>query len=126
MKPIVVLGSGLAGYTLVRELRKLDSDAAITLISRDSGNYYSKPMLSNALAQGKTAESLVITAAAEMARQLGITLLHRTEVLSIDRERKQLQISSGVVESEKLLMGPLAIRLGEQITLAKSLVMAGH
>jgi len=126
MKPIVVLGSGLAGYTLVRELRKLDRDVAITLISQDSGNYYSKPMLSNALAQGKTAESLVITAAAEMARQLGITLLHRTEVLSIDRERKQLQISSGVVESEKLLMRPLAIRLGEQTTLAKSPVMAGH
>ncbi|MDP4028608.1 MAG: [protein-PII] uridylyltransferase [Gallionella sp.] len=29
-------------------------------------------------------------------------------------------------ESEKLLMEPLAIRLGEQTTLAKSLVMAGH
>ena len=28
--------------------------------------------------------------------------------------------------SEKLLMEPLAIRLGEQTTLAKSLVMAGH
>src|SRR3990172_8200710 len=29
-------------------------------------------------------------------------------------------------ESEKLLMEPLAIRLGEQTTLAKPLVMAGH
>lgn len=105
MKPIVVLGSGLAGYTLVRELRKLDRDVAITLISQDSGNYYSKPMLSNALAQGKTAEALVITAAAEMARQLGITLLHHTEVLGIRRERKELQTSAGVIESEKLLAG---------------------
>ena len=126
MKPIVVLGSGLAGYTLVRELRKLDRDVAITLITRDSGDYYSKPMLSNALAQGKTADALVITAAAEMAKQLGFTLLQHTEVLGIDRERKQLQTSSGVVESEKLLMRPLAIRLGEQTTLAKSPVMAGH
>ena len=53
MKPIVVLGSGLAGYTLVRELRKLDRDIPITLVTRDSGDYYSKPMLSNAFAQGK-------------------------------------------------------------------------
>jgi len=30
MKPVAVPGSGLAGYTLVRELRKLDRDAAIT------------------------------------------------------------------------------------------------
>lgn len=105
MKPIVVLGSGLAGYTLVRELRKLDRDVAITLVSRDSGDYYSKPMLSNALAQGKTADALVITAAVEMAKQLGFTLLQHTEVLGIDRERKQLQTSSGMVESEKLLAG---------------------
>ena len=126
MKPIVVLGSGLAGYTLVRELRKLDRDAEIMLITQDSGDVYSKPMLSNALTQGKTAESLVTTAAAEMAKQLGITLLPHTRVLGIDRERKELQTSAGVIESEKLLMRPLAIRLGEQTTLAKSPVMAGH
>lgn len=105
MKPIVVLGSGLAGYTLVRELRKLDRDVAITLVSRDSGDFYSKPMLSNAFAMGKDAATLVITAAAEMARQLDITLLHHTEVIGIRRERKELQTSAGVIESEKLLAG---------------------
>lgn len=104
MKPIVVLGSGLAGYTLVRELRKLDRDVPITLISRDSGDYYSKPMLSNALAQNKSAESLVITAAAEMARQLGITLLQHTEVSDIHREHKELQTSAGVIEYGRLVL----------------------
>ena len=104
MKPIVVLGSGLAGYTLVRELRKLDREVAITMISRDSGDFYSKPMLSNALAQGKTAASLVITVAAEIAKQLGITLLQHTEVQGIDRERKQLQTSAGVVEYGRLVL----------------------
>lgn len=113
MKPIVVLGSGLAGYTLVRELRKLDRGVAITLISQDSGDYYSKPMLSNALAQGKTAESLVITAAEEMARQLDITLLHHTEVFGIRRERKELQTSAGVIEYNRLVLalGADTIRL---------------
>ena len=77
----------------------------ITLISQDSGDFYSKPMLSNALAQGKTAESLVTTAAAEMAKQLDITLLPHTEVIGIRRERKELQTSAGVIESEKLLAG---------------------
>ena len=104
MKPIVVLGSGLAGYTLVRELRKLDREVEITLVSRDSGDYYSKPMLSNALAQGKTAASLVITVAAEMAKQLNFTLLQHTEVLGIDRERKQLQTSTGVIEYNRLVL----------------------
>lgn len=104
MKPIVVLGSGLAGYTLVRELRKLDRDVAITLVSQDSGDYYSKPMLSNALAQGKTADTLIITAAAEMAKQLNFTLLQHTKVLAIDRERMQLQTSAGVIEYSRLVL----------------------
>ena len=104
MKPIVVLGSGLAGYTLVRELRKLDRDVAITLVSRDSGDYYSKPMLSNAFAQGKDAVALVNTAAAEIARQLDITLLQHAEVQGMDRELKQLQTSAGVIEYSRLVL----------------------
>ena len=104
MKPIVVLGSGLAGYTLVRELRKLDRDVAITLVSRDSGDYYSKPMLSNAFAQGKDAAALINTVAAEMAGQLGITLLQHTLVLGIDCEHKQLQTLKGVIEYDRLVL----------------------
>lgn len=104
MKPVVILGSGLAGYTLLRELRKLDSEIAITLISRDSGDFYSKPMLSNALAQNKTAATLVNTPAAEMAKQQNFTLLHHTEVTSIDSERKRLQTSAGVIEYGRLVL----------------------
>ena len=124
MKPIVVLGSGLAGYALVRELRKLDRDVAITLISQDSADYYSKPMLSNALAQGKTAESLVITAEAEMAKQLNITLLHHTEVFGIRRDRKELQTSAGVIEYDRLVLalGADPIRLPLQGDAADAVV----
>jgi rubredoxin-NAD+ reductase len=124
MKPIVVLGSGLAGYTLVRELRKLDRSVAITLITRDSGNYYSKPMLSNALAQGKSAETLVITPAAEMARQLDFTMLPNTEVSGIDREHKRLQTSSGVIEYDRLVLalGADPIRLPLQGDAADAVV----
>lgn len=104
MNPIVVLGSGLAAYSLVRELRKLDRHVEITLITRDSGAYYSKPMLSNALAQGKSAGALVITGAAEMAGQLDFTLLQHTEVSGIDRAQKQLHTSSGTIEYDRLVM----------------------
>jgi rubredoxin-NAD+ reductase len=77
---------------------------AVTLITQDSGDYYSKPMLSNGLAQGKTAESLVITAAADMASQLDFTLLQHTEVFGIRRERKELHTSSGVIEYDLLVL----------------------
>ncbi len=104
MKPIVVLGSGLAGYTLVRELRKLDRTTEIVLISRDSADYYSKPMLSNAFAQGKSAVALVNTAASEMAAQLDITVLEHTEVSGMKPEFKQLQTSAGLIEYSRLVL----------------------
>ena len=47
-----IIGSGVAAWTLVRELRKADPEAEIRLITADSGDFYSKPMLSNALAGG--------------------------------------------------------------------------
>ena len=56
--PTVIVGAGLAGYTLAKELRKLAPAQPITLITADSGVLYSKPMLSNALAQGQTAQTL--------------------------------------------------------------------
>ncbi|MDO9012578.1 MAG: FAD-dependent oxidoreductase [Gallionella sp.] len=104
MKQIVVLGSGLAGYTLARELRKLNREVPITLISRDSGDYYSKPMLSNAFAQGKDAASLVLTPAAEMAEKLGITLLAKCDVSAINRANKTLITTAGMVEYDKLVL----------------------
>jgi len=104
VKPIVIVGSGIAAYTVIRELRKINRDLPITLVSRDSGDSYSKPMLSNAFAQKKDISNLVQTSATGMAKQLDFNLLANTEVRAIDRERKQLDTASGVVEYEKLVL----------------------
>lgn len=104
MKPIIVLGSGMAGYTVIRELRKLNTEIPITLISNDNGDYYSKPMLSNAFAQKKVAASLVQTSAADMARQLNVRLIAHTEVKSIDRTKKTLETTAGAYEYDKLVL----------------------
>ncbi len=113
MKPIVVLGSGLAGYTLVRELRKLDGDIPITLVTKDSGDYYSKPTLSNAFAQNKEPGSLVLTPAKTMAEQQKFILLANTEVRAIHRAEKKLDTTACVIEYEKLVlaMGADPIRI---------------
>jgi len=52
MHPIVIVGSGLAGYTLLKEIRKRDAHTPVTLVTADDGTFYSKPNLSNALAAG--------------------------------------------------------------------------
>jgi len=50
MHPIVIVGSGLAGYTLLKEIRKRDTATPVTLVTADDGAFYSKPSLSNAFA----------------------------------------------------------------------------
>ncbi len=84
MQPTVILGTGLAGYTLAREWRKLDAASPLTIVTRDDGSFYSKPVLSNAFAQNKTADQLPLSSAGQMAAQLKATILTRTEVAAID------------------------------------------
>lgn len=104
MAPIVIVGSGLAGWTPVRELRKLDKALPVTLVTADSGDFYSKPMLSNALAQGKTPAQLVGSSADAMAAQLGVRLLKQTRAGGIDRARKVLLTDQGEVPYSRLVL----------------------
>ena len=82
-RDIVIIGSGMAGYTLLRELRKLDKALSATLICADSGDFYSKPMLSNGLAQNKAPADLAIKPAADMARELGARIHTKVTVDAI-------------------------------------------
>jgi rubredoxin-NAD+ reductase len=102
---LVIIGSGLAGYTVIRELRKLDKTVPITLITREPGYFYSKPMLSTALASQKSAEQLVSTDAIGMAAQLEITVLADADVLSIDAASQTIETSKGKIAYSKLVLG---------------------
>ncbi|MBI5461498.1 MAG: FAD-dependent oxidoreductase [Gammaproteobacteria bacterium] len=104
MQPIVIVGTGLAGYTVAREFRKLDSDTPLVLISADAGGFYSKPMLSNAFAQGKTAATLVTASAEQMAEQLRAEILPHTQITAIDRATKRVYVDHGERRYAKLVL----------------------
>ena len=107
MSPIVIIGSGLAGYSLARSLRKRDATTPLTLITADGGEFYAKPNLSNALAQGRTAAQLASETAGQAAARLDATILRHTRVSAIDRERKRLHTDQG-----DLAYGRLVLALG--------------
>ena len=102
---IVIIGSGLAGYTVIRELRKLDKTIPITLVSKEPGYFYSKPMLSTALASNKSAEQLISTNAEGMATQLEMTILSETDVTAIDTAAQTIATSKGSISYGKLVLG---------------------
>ena len=102
---IVIIGSGLAGYTVIRELRKIDKAIPITLVTREPGYFYSKPMLSTALASNKSAEQLVSTNAEGMATQLDMTILGDADVTAIDTAAQTVTTSKGSISYGKLVLG---------------------
>jgi rubredoxin-NAD+ reductase len=102
---IVIIGSGLAGYTVIRELRKLDKAIPITLVTREPGYFYSKPMLSTALASKKSAEQLQSTSAEGMAAQLEITIVGDADVSAIDTASQTIETSKGSIAYGKLVLG---------------------
>jgi len=68
--PIIVLGSGLAGYGVAREFRKYDQKTPLIIITADDGQSYSKPMLSTGYTRDMNATDLAQIDAGTMARQL--------------------------------------------------------
>ena len=102
--PIVIIGSGLAGYTVIREIRKLDKLVPITLVTREPGYFYSKPMLSTALASNKEAAQLISTPADGMATQLEMTIMGECDVSYINPSARTIQTNKGEVPYGKLVM----------------------
>ncbi len=113
MNPIVILGSGLAGYNVARELRKLDKETPLTLISADSGSFYSKPMLSSAFGSNKTAQSIAMNSAEQMATQINATVRANTRVTAIDTAAHTVSIDGETIGYSKLViaLGADQIRL---------------
>jgi len=101
---IVIIGSGLAGYTVIREIRKLNKEIPITLVTKEPGYFYSKPMLSTALASKKDAAQLVSTTADGMVAQLELNILSETDVKAIDRAKQLITTSKGEIFYSKLVL----------------------
>ncbi|MCI0507298.1 MAG: FAD-dependent oxidoreductase [Gammaproteobacteria bacterium] len=104
MEPIVIIGTGLAGYNLAKEIRKLDKAIPLRLITADGGESYSKPMLSNALAKGKSAGQLVLSTAEQMAAQLTAAIHTHTTAEAIEAHSKMLVTTSGEFPYSKLVL----------------------
>jgi rubredoxin-NAD+ reductase len=103
-RSIVIVGSGLAGYTLLKEIRKRDAETPVTLVTADDGVFYSKPNLSNALAIGRTAAALASASAEKMAADFNATVLTHTRVAAIDTQAQRITTDHGEIAYSKLVL----------------------
>ena len=101
MHPIVIIGSGMAGYTVAREFRKLNAEQELVMICADDAANYAKPTLSNALAGNKAPAQIALGDAAKMASQLNMRIETHTWVKAIDAEAHVLELEKEGVSSQQ-------------------------
>lgn len=102
--PIIIIGTGLAGYNLGKEFRKHDSDTPLLYITADDGRSYSKPMLSTGFTKNKSADDLAMADAGKMAEQLKASVRTMTKVTAIDAEKQEIAIGDETLAYSKLVL----------------------
>jgi len=122
--PVVIVGTGLAGYNLAREFRKLDSATPLLLITADDGRSYSKPMLSTGFAKNKDADGLSMAEPGTMAEQLNAEVRTHTRITAIDPAQQCLWLGNEAVPYRDLVLawGAEVIRVPVQGDAAGSIL----
>lgn len=110
MNPIIILGTGLAGFNLAKEIRKLDKETPVTLLTRDDGCIYSKPMLSNALGKGKAPDDLVLAGPDVAAAQINADI-QTIQIDAIDSRQRCVVARDGA----RLPYSKLVLALGADV-----------
>ncbi|EKD77490.1 MAG: hypothetical protein ACD_42C00318G0004 [uncultured bacterium] len=87
---IVVIGTGLAGYLFSKEFRKQDANTPLMLLTKSDGYFYSKPLLSTALAYQRTPDQLIMNNLDTMREQLNATILRHVSVFKIDPRHQKI------------------------------------
>lgn len=116
--PVVIIGSGLAGYSLARELRKRDASLPLMMITADDGASYSKPLLSTGFTKGKAADELAQADCGAMAEQLTMEIRTHTRVTGIDPDAHEIQIGGERLRYRQLVLawGADVIRLPDPVS----------
>jgi len=113
--PLIIIGTGLAGYNLVKEFRKHDQERAIVMLTSDDGRQYSKPMLSTGFSKGKDADGLAMNDAGAMAETLKIEIRTFQQVSKIDAKLKKVFVQDDELEYSDLVLAlgaePIALQM---------------
>ncbi|WP_447554675.1 FAD-dependent oxidoreductase [Vreelandella sp. EE22] len=92
---LLIIGTGMAGIGLARALRRQKDTRSITLVSFDSGDEYSKPLLSTGFGKRLDPQRLIKQDAQAVAQELDVTLLPHTQAVELNAERRQVALDTG-------------------------------
>jgi rubredoxin---NAD+ reductase len=110
--PVVILGTGLAGYGLAKEFRKHDQDTPLILITSDDGRSYSKPMLSTGYTKGTDGNDLTQADAGTMGNNLKANVWTMTKVSEINTADQLIKVGD---DQTVIHYGKLVLAVGADV-----------
>ncbi len=79
----LVVGSGIGGVTFAEELLKKNPDASVTILTKESDGYYSRPLLSHGFSR-EDIETKIVMRSVDTLAQSAIEFVHGVEVTELD------------------------------------------
>ncbi len=101
---LVIVGAGIAAWSVAEEVRNLDAERPILIVTACEGISYPKPALSTAFAHGKSADDLIDNDAQGKAAELNIEIRTQTRVIKIDPVKKRLTTARGGIQYGQLVL----------------------
>jgi rubredoxin-NAD+ reductase len=101
---VVIVGAGRAGWQIAENLRALDANLPITLVTACAGNVYDKPLLSVAMAKSMTEDKFIKETGSHAAQRLNLRLLARTHAVRICADLQQLRTTRGPLHYDQLVL----------------------
>lgn len=101
---IVIIGAGIAGWSVIEAIRKENNEIPVTLVSACNGDRYHKPELSVAISRGLKGETLIQETAEQAGKRLRVKLLTNTYAVGINSSANQLRTTRGSIKYTQLVL----------------------
>ena len=92
---VVLVGGGLAAAKTAQSLRKRGYEGELTLLAAESHRPYERPGLSKGYLNGSSPRDALFVHDADWYRQQGVDLHTGTDVVALDRERREVRTAGG-------------------------------
>ncbi len=111
--PIVIIGSGHAGFSLVKALRALNKTMPLVMVTASDGSHYSKPLLSTCFRTQKAPHHTILASKKEMEETMGdFSIYHQVRVEHIDPDKHEISLSCGqMISYQKLILATGSVPL---------------